>query len=483
MSVEGIASALLGVDSFGALAQANLNRCLLAGGRFEAGRFGLQQHSSASAGAVMNGVASLPLISDSQRRAVAAAGFDLLTDTGMLRGHDSEPSDGITSWSLSQVLLGVLRLSGAEVLDSARFTAGLQRLLAYQSGDGRWSLRKDDLWDTSFSFYPMLLMARLLAAKVKRDGQLEVSVQRSFDPLVEIRADIVAPATDRLLAHAVLNQRAVKATVSSEQRRALRSGQGQFFASLLDATGRTTLADKSIQNDLQPRWHSVTWSPLLYLCTRQLAPPTQSLNVQLAARLIQSFDNEDQSWRAPSHQSGVGSSWATSLALRAVYQLATDLAAAGVSAEHYRSRLLEESVTDQFDVVISFGGRDRKVAQKIRNRLVAAGLRVFFDTDFQHRLLGEDLGVLLQDIYFARSRYAVVVLSQGFLDSDWAGNWEWRAVLARMQKERSGYVLPYFLEDVAVPGLNPTIGYIDARKYTPKQFADVVIAKLREAPL
>jgi hypothetical protein len=87
--------------------------------------------------------------------------------------------------------------------------------------------------------------------------------------------------------------------------------------------------------------------------------------------------------------------------------------------------------------------------------------------------------VLLQEIYFTRSRYAITVLSRAFVESEWAGNWEWRAVLARMNKQREGYVLPYFLENIEVPGLNPTIGYVSAEKCTAVEFAEIVIKKVR----
>lgn len=481
MNADDTASVLLGVESFAALARSNLERCILADGRFEAGRFGLNQHSSAAAGAILNGVACLPIISPVERETVTAAGFALLTEDGSLRGHDREPADGVTSWSMSQVLLGLVRLGGSGITVFDRFKAGVVRLLQYQSPDGGWFLRHGDISDTSLAFYPTLRIARLLAGGDHFSEQIESAARSSLAYLIEVQGDATAPLVDRVLAHTAARQSSLWRLATRSQRRAITDGRATLVASLVGSSGRTTVVDKMIHNELQPRWHSVTWAPLLYLCTRRLVAPTHPVNLQLAARLIAAFDTGERSWRAPSHKDGAGSSWATSLALRNVYQLAEDLSASGVSAPEYESLMVRESVAAEFDVVISFGGGDRKVAAQIRDRLVAAGLRVFYDEDYQHQLLGEDLAVLLQDIYFSRSRFAVAVLSKGFLDSTWAGNWEWKAVLARMQMERSGYVLPYFLEDVAVPGLNPTIGYLSAKKYSPKQFADTVIAKIRDA--
>lgn len=133
----------------------------------------------------------------------------------------------------------------------------------------------------------------------------------------------------------------------------------------------------------------------------------------------------------------------------------------------------------EFDVVISFAGPDREVAREISDIVTAAGYRVFYDYDRQHDLLGQDLAEYLQDVYFRRGRYAVVVVSRAFLASTWASNWEWRAVMARMRSQRGPYVLPYFLDDTVVPGLNDTLGYATGAQHTPREFAQLVIRKLR----
>jgi hypothetical protein len=133
----------------------------------------------------------------------------------------------------------------------------------------------------------------------------------------------------------------------------------------------------------------------------------------------------------------------------------------------------------EFDVVISFAGADRAVASEINTVLTTAGYRVFYDLEQQHRLLGEDLAEYLHDLYLRRSRYAIVVVSVNFLRSKWAGNWEWRAMLARMQSQREPYVLPYLIDEVRLPGLNPTIGFVSLERFRPREFAQLVVRKLR----
>lgn len=133
----------------------------------------------------------------------------------------------------------------------------------------------------------------------------------------------------------------------------------------------------------------------------------------------------------------------------------------------------------EFDVAISFAGEDRPVASEINAVLRRAGYRVFYDREQQHHLLGEDLATYLHDMYLRRSHYAIVIVSANFLRSRWAGNWEWPAVLARMQSQREPYVLPYLIDHVRLPGLNPTIGFASLDQFRPREFAQLVVRKLR----
>jgi hypothetical protein len=47
-----------------------------------------------------------------------------------------------------------------------------------------------------------------------------------------------------------------------------------------------------------------------------------------------------------------------------------------------------------------------------------------------------------------------------------------------MQQQRGGYVLPYIVEDVVVPGLSPSIGYARASEYSVAQFCELVVRKI-----
>ncbi len=476
-TVFDTASRLLSVESFRELCLSVLERCLLGEGRFEAGRFGRDQHSSASAGAVLNGVASIPCVPYEVRRRTQKLGYSLIGPDGRLKGHDEQPDDGTTSWSLAQVLLGVSKAADSRFVRSSRYRRALSRLLEFQDrGTGAWLLREGDVEDISFAFYPVLLFDRLLRSDAAPAEVVAEPLRSTARHLLDV-APSTAP-TNMVLAVSALDRISELGELTGPQHTQYLACKARLQSCLVDDAGDLRLEDLYLQNELQPRWHSVTWSPLLYACSRAWGGVRSGHNLQIADRLIETYDSAENGWLGPSRTAGTACSWASSLGLLNVYLLARDLSAADISAREFLRSAESARTRRRFDIVISFGGPDRMVAQEIRDHLVAAGLRVFFDTDFRHALLGEDLAVTLQDIYFRRSRYAVAVLSKSFLKSKWAGNWEWKAVLARMNNQQQGYLLPYFLEDVEVPGLNPTIGFLSSDHVSPREFAEVVIQKV-----
>ena len=65
VSAKVLAAQMLGVPSMEALAREQVRRALLPGGRVEAHEYGRKQHSSASAGGVLIGLAGSAAVSDS----------------------------------------------------------------------------------------------------------------------------------------------------------------------------------------------------------------------------------------------------------------------------------------------------------------------------------------------------------------------------------------------------------------------------------
>lgn len=482
-SVE-TAEILLGVDSFDDLVESLLARMLLPGGRFEAHEFGQNQHASGAAGAVLMGLAGIEAIPTARLQPVATAVRGLVRDTGDLRGHDSDPDMASTSWALAQIALSLMRRQEIAALSENVLIALNRRLLSFQDqSSGGWAFREGEATQPLFAFYAGLALTRArslgltdpersLAALLKTSRYLNAALEDANHGSLEERL-LMARALQRIV------RSSAECRIESPHARALHAA---VLASAY-TSGRLNLEDRSVVVYPQPTWHAVVWRPLFYLAVRGHEPPTGPLGALLGRELVSTFSRPTMSWPGPAVgvKTGSGASWASALALEATYRLARDISAIGLEASEWLARCAEIADSRyEFDVAISFAGADRAVALAISQRLKAAGFRVFYDRDFQHALLGEDLTQYLQDTYTNKSKYAVIIVSRAFLASRWAGNWEWRAVLARMQRQSASYVLPYLLEDIPVPGLNPTIGYVSEQDLPPVDFADLVIRKITE---
>jgi len=133
----------------------------------------------------------------------------------------------------------------------------------------------------------------------------------------------------------------------------------------------------------------------------------------------------------------------------------------------------------RWDVALSFAGAQRDYVGQVAVALKARGVRCFYDADEQVRLWGTHLAEELPRIY-ARESAAVVV----FISADYAGrNWtrlERRAAFSQAVIEAGVYVLPARFDDSELTGLLPDVVAVDLRRFTPGEFADLVVAKLAD---
>jgi hypothetical protein len=138
---------------------------------------------------------------------------------------------------------------------------------------------------------------------------------------------------------------------------------------------------------------------------------------------------------------------------------------------------MSEAGDHEYDVALSFAGENREVVATIADCLKGRGVKVFFDELEQARLWGKDLQEHLSNVYMRWAQYAVVFVSHDYRDKIWPRQ-ELRAVLARAITERGEYVLPVKIDDTELPGLLPTVGYLDLRQVTPAEVCALLCEKL-----
>lgn len=131
----------------------------------------------------------------------------------------------------------------------------------------------------------------------------------------------------------------------------------------------------------------------------------------------------------------------------------------------------------EYDVALSFAGEDRPYVSQVAEVLRAYGVRIFYDVYEQHSLWGKDLYTHLDEVYRIRSRFCVMFLSRHYRAKLWT-NHERKSAQARAFEESGDYLLPVRLDSTEIPGVRPTTGYLDGRKLTPTEVANLICAKL-----
>lgn len=133
----------------------------------------------------------------------------------------------------------------------------------------------------------------------------------------------------------------------------------------------------------------------------------------------------------------------------------------------------------RFQVALSFPGEQRsyveEVAQFLANALGQEA--VFYDDWYKHELARPNLDTYLQDIYHNRSRLLVPFLCADYEQKEWCGL-EWRAIRDLLKQRQDEDIMPLRFDDTHIPGLFGIDGYLDLKKLTPEQTAELIVKRL-----
>ena len=133
----------------------------------------------------------------------------------------------------------------------------------------------------------------------------------------------------------------------------------------------------------------------------------------------------------------------------------------------------------KYDVALSFAGEDRQYAKALADLLKAGGYWFFYDENELAQLWGKNLYDYLSSVYKDRARYCVMFLSEHYGRKLWT-NHERQNAQARAFQENREYILPVRLDDTEIPGILPTVGYLDLRSMTIEEVYEVLVKKLAD---
>ncbi|MEV4222380.1 TIR domain-containing protein [Nonomuraea sp. NPDC049725] len=135
------------------------------------------------------------------------------------------------------------------------------------------------------------------------------------------------------------------------------------------------------------------------------------------------------------------------------------------------------SASHEYDVCLSFAGEERGYVQEVAQELRQRGVRLFYDDYEKATLWGKDLYEHLDWIYRKSAHYCILFASANYAEKVWTSH-ERKSAQARALQESSEYVLPVKFDDTDIPGLRPTVAYIDARTTSPGELAELICLKL-----
>jgi hypothetical protein len=132
---------------------------------------------------------------------------------------------------------------------------------------------------------------------------------------------------------------------------------------------------------------------------------------------------------------------------------------------------------NEYDLAISFAGEDRHIVQSYAEAIKSHGLNIFF-ADFEAvDLWGTNLYDTFDAIYRLKAHYCVIFLSKHYAAKVWT-NHERRSAQARALTENREYILPVRLDDTEIPGISPTIGYLDFERVGQEELVRATLEKL-----
>lgn len=134
----------------------------------------------------------------------------------------------------------------------------------------------------------------------------------------------------------------------------------------------------------------------------------------------------------------------------------------------------------KYDVALSFASENREYVRAVAVALQNYGIKVFYDEFEQITLWGKNLYVHLDEIYRNKAHFCIIFISEHYLKKSWT-NHERESAQARAFQTKEEYILPARFDNTEIPGVLSTVSYIDLQNITPKEFAQIIINKLKEA--
>src|SRR5262249_34875236 len=133
----------------------------------------------------------------------------------------------------------------------------------------------------------------------------------------------------------------------------------------------------------------------------------------------------------------------------------------------------------RYDVALSYASEEREYVQGVATALGRSGGPFFYDRHELGRSWGNDLRAHLNAVYGGQSRFIVLFVSAHYAAKVWPGEELRIAQAEAIRRKGEACLLPARFDDTDIPGLSPTIAYVDCRFTTPDELAALIVKRLR----
>lgn len=128
----------------------------------------------------------------------------------------------------------------------------------------------------------------------------------------------------------------------------------------------------------------------------------------------------------------------------------------------------------KYDVAISYASEQRRQALKLCEELQKLDLKIFADFIEPERLWGSYLPEELRKIYYNESKIIIIFLSKEYVKKGYT-LFESHIAMEKSLENISFLIIKF--DDVELPWLNTTIGYINWNEYSVLELAEMIQRK------
>lgn len=136
-----------------------------------------------------------------------------------------------------------------------------------------------------------------------------------------------------------------------------------------------------------------------------------------------------------------------------------------------------ETRKHKYDIAISYANEQKSYVKKLAEALLNHHMRIFADFLEPNRFWGEDLPTELRKIYHDECKYILIILSKEYAQKGFS-QFEGKVASERHITGDKFFVIKY--DDVTLPWLNTSIGYIDSSAYNETELAALLVDKIKK---